>query len=1074
MSLWPSVSKFGASILWRAGVAGILAIGACFGQTSFSTVRGNVTDPSGAVMQGVNLTLSEISTNIVRRSQSLDSGSYEFIDVKPGTYRLRAQAPGFRAFVADNLILDSSQIRRVDIAMQVGEAATEITVNAAAAVIETEDPKVSASFSAQIYRDIPAMGNDRFNPTAVLATMPGIQPPESGFSVAIAGVNSQVQEGMDGATTEGAVNQIHNMENVAEVKVVISNNSAEFARAGYFDLVGERGVNALHGKVYYYHLNSALNARGFFEPKKAPTRFHTFGASASGPIFKNRTFYYAGYNAQRDPSKTWLLASAPTQAMRRGDFSELLSIASRITVKDPLNSQPFPNNVIPTSRLNSVPLKVQDTYIPEPNQGAPGSFSNNLAYLHPYPTDLYRVDYFEGRIDHKISERNDFFGRLSQRWTPYVLGGSWPNMAWTRRRYAWQMVFSDTHIFSPNLVNTLRFGWYKNNSDDGETINGYTPPHGDEIVKQLGLQGVNPDGLSAMGFPRMDITGYTTLRVNPGGIVQHDNYRQYAESLSWVKGRHTMKFGGEFKTFARLSATVPEGTYGYYSFTGTLTGYGYADFLLGLPQTSRRLRPITSQEPRSWELGLYFTDSWKVNRRLTLNYGLRWDYFSAPTFANGLQYNFNRETGTVVVPDEKALQAISPLFPTNQVPVAVGDTIARTSRRNFVPRLGAAYLLDKKTAVHGGYGIYNEFLGEFKYGYTGGPYQLLETFTNRITNGQPLFSFPNPYPGGSGTVGAQSVTGYPVDMKNGKVHQFNLTVERQVGQVGLSAAYIGSRSYGLNYNVSINQQPLAVDPATGSRPPKPYPNLSGVTWAMNDGKQRFNSLVLRARARVRSLTFDTHWTWAHNMADNLNLDNAYDHYFWNRVGFTPQQRAVSNFTWELPMGRGKRYLASAPKIVRGVVGGWQLYWVAIFQTGMYFSPTYSGVNPADGLAYSGSPDRLSNGNLAPDQRKVEHWFDTAAFTAPPRDRFGNSGKNIIEAPGRHVHNLSLSKYFPIYERFKVQLMFAATNILNRPNFATPSNNVIGPTGGVVGAIVDVWNMDKGYSRRMEGRIRVTW
>ncbi|MCL5742964.1 MAG: carboxypeptidase-like regulatory domain-containing protein, partial [Acidobacteria bacterium] len=593
--------------LWHTCVLVFLAEVLCLAQTSLSTIRGTVTDPTGAGIPGVRRTLADLSTNISRTATVGESGNFEFANVMNGTYRLRAEAPGFQAYVADNLILESSQIRRVDISMSVGDNKTEITVRADAAVIEQEDSKVSSSFDAKVYRDFPQAANVGFLPTALLATMPGVQPPENAFNVAIAGVNGQVQEGMDGATTEGAFNQIQNMENVAEVKVVISNNSAEFARAGYFDLVGERGVNALHGKLYYYHLNSALNARGFFDPGKALRKFHTFGASAGGPIRKNRTFYYAGYNAQRDPAKTWYIRSVPTTKMRTGDFSELSTLSKPLLIKDPTSNVPFPENRIPVTRLSALSQKVQDTYLPAPNLGLPGTFSNNFAFLHPYPLDLYKVDFFEGRIDHKISQNNDFFGRLSQRWTPYVLASGWPDLAWTRQRYAWQMVFSDTHIFSPHLVNTLRFGWYKNNADDGNTVDGYTPPHGDQIVKQLGLQGVNPDGLSAQGFPTMAITGYTSLRTQPGGVASHDNYRQYAEALTWVKGRHTLKFGGEVKTYTTLNGTVPEGTYGNFTFAGNWSGYAYADFLLGIPTQSQRLRPLINRVPRSYEAGYYYT-----------------------------------------------------------------------------------------------------------------------------------------------------------------------------------------------------------------------------------------------------------------------------------------------------------------------------------------------------------------------------------------------------------------------------------------------------------------------------------
>lgn len=1045
-----------------------------FAQTSLSTIRGIATDATGGVIPDVKLTLTDSSTNISRTTKSGENGEFEFPELKGGTYRLQAEINGFNTFVADNVVLASHQIRRFDIAMEVGGPSTVVTVRAEAAVIDQEDTKVSAVLPGRIYQDSPMLRVDAFSITYALATLPGVQPPSSGSNMAVAGQNNQVQVGMDGATTEGATNQISNIENVSEITVVTSNNSAEFARAGYFDAVGVRGVNALHGKLYYYHSNSALNAREFFSPDKGKQIFHSFGAHAAGPIVRDRTFYFVGYNAQRDPSSNWQVQSVPTNAMRDGNFSGLLDLASPIVVRDPLTSQAFPNNVIPTSRLNALAQNVQSNYIAAPNQGSPDSFSNNLSYLHPYSNDNYRQEYIEGRIDHKLSEKNEFFGRMSNRWSPYVLPGSWPSMTWTRQRYAAQIVLSDTHVFTPNLVNTARFSWYKNNSEDGGTVKGVTPPHGDEIVNQIGLQGVNPDGLSAQGFPRMSITGYNPLRISPGGIGQHDNYRQYAEALTWVKGRHTMKMGGELKTYASFRGSVPEGTYGSFTFNGSLSGYGYSDFLLGLPIQSSRVNPLTNRDLESWELGMFFTDTWRASSRLTLTYGLRWDRFGAPTYQDGLQYNFDFNSGSIVVPTQEALARISPLYPTNTINVAVGDTIARPTNSNIAPRIGVAYMLTPKTALRGGYGIFTEFLGEFQYANSGGPYQIAETFTNKITNGQALFSFPNPFPAFAGSIPSQSASGYPIDVKNGRIHQYNLTLEHEFRRVGLSASYIGSRANGLNYNLSINQQPLAVDPATGSRPPRPYPNLVSVAQANRDGETRFNSLQLRGHTNIGSVFLDSHWTWAHNMYNYGNLENAYDHHFWNRVNFTPTQRAVASLNWDLPVGRGRHYLSSASRVANGVLGGWKMYWVSVFQTGLYNSPTYSGLNPADGLSYTGSPDRISDGNLPSDQRTMQRWFDTSAFVAPPRDRLGNSGKNIIEGPGLQTHNLSIAKSFPINERLKLEFSLGAVNIFNHPNFSNPTTNVVGPTAGVISSVLGSGNADGAGARRVNARVRINW
>jgi hypothetical protein len=205
-----------------------------------------------------------------------------------------------------------------------------------------------------------------------------------------------------------------------------------------------------------------------------------------------------------------------------------------------------------------------------------------------------------------------------------------------------------------------------------------------------------------------------------------------------------------------------------------------------------------------------------------------------------------------------------------------------------------------------------------------------------------------------------------------------------------------------------------------------------------------------------------------------NLENAYDHHFWNRVNFTPTQRAVASLNWDLPVGRGRHYLSSASRVANGVLGGWKMYWVSVFQTGLYNSPTYSGLNPADGLSYTGSPDRISDGNLPSDQRTMQRWFDTSAFVAPPRDRLGNSGKNIIEGPGLQTHNLSIAKSFPINERLKLEFSLGAVNIFNHPNFSNPTTNVVGPTAGVISSVLGSGNADGAGARRVNARVRINW
>ena len=392
--------------------------------------------------------------------------------------------------------------------------------------------------------------------------------------------------------------------------------------------------------------------------------------------------------------------------------------------------------------------------------------------------------------------------------------------------------------------------------------------------------------------------------------MQNDKSWDIAESLTWAKGRHVFKFGGEYRPQSQLSGTVPEQTYGYFTFNGTLTGYGASDFLLGLPFSSQRLDPLTNRTLLDSELGIYAQDTFKVNPRLSLDLGLRWDKFGSATYDDGLIYNWDPATGNVIVP-ASAVNSISPLYPTNTIKIATGNAGQNPSLRNFAPRVGFAYRpFGEVFVIRGGYGIYTETLGRFARAQGGGPYQISETFFNTIQNGQPSFAFPNPFPAGAGSIPSQSVTGFPSDTNNGRIHQFNLTLERQVKDIGLRLSYFGSRSRGLNYNIQIDKPQPSLIPFTQAR--RPYPQFVGATYARNDGAANYNALTFEAQRKVGQVTFDAHWTWASNYNNMQNLENPYAPLFWSRDQFTTRHRVVLNAVWSLPFGRASTSWRTRP------------------------------------------------------------------------------------------------------------------------------------------------------------------
>lgn len=1010
-------------------------------QLTTSVIRGHVSDSSGAAVAGAQLKIVNTETNVERSVTTNQDGDYEAPDLQRGVYKLSLTQTGFKTFVADNIVLVSAQIRRIDATLEVGSVGMEVNVSANAAVIDTDSAKIQGGFTKQRFEEAPWVGDGR-NPQVIMATLPMVQMTSGVYGIQVAGIsNTQTQTAIDGVAGDGGALQTADVHSMEEVNVVVGNNSAEFSRPAEINMTTKGGTNQFHGMGAYWHQNNALAARDFFAAVKPSTLFHTWHGELSGPILKNKLFFLTSTSGQSWPGSNFILRDVPTTAMRGGDFSALLSRGT--IIRDPLTNLPFPNNQIPTSRLNPVSAKVFDKYLPAPNLGAPGQTTNNFGFTFPYPTDLYYYKALEERLDYHISSKNTIFGRAILVKPQYVLAGNFPGLAYTRVRDSRNIAVEDTHIFSPTIVNSIRFGWYQPIVIDGDTVDGYKPISGDAVVKELGIQGVNPQGLTGMGFPTIAITGFQSIRVNPAGNpLQNDILKTFADAATWSKGSHTLKFGGELRLSSNLVNTIPENTFGNFAFTGQLSGYPVSDFYLGYPFSSQRLDPLTNRKQLDKELGLYVNDTFKVNSKLTVDMGLRWDRFGSPTYEDGKIYNWDPATGNVTVPQGAQ---ISPLYPVNTIKVVNGDVRTQPSNTNFQPRIGVAWRpLGPNWVVRGGYGTFTEQIGRFARAQGTGPFQLAETFFNSATS---ILPWPNPFPAGAGAVASQSVAGYPLDTRNGRIHQFNATIERQFKDIGIRMSYQGMRARGMNYTIELNKPQPSLVPFTAAR--RPWAQVVGASYARNDGSQNFNAFTVEAQRKVGSFTFDAHWTLASNYLNTQNVENPYAPLFWERDPNTVRQRVVLNAVWQLPFGKGKRYLSGAHPFMDQLFGGWQLYWIAYMETGQFFGATFSGADPSNTNTTTGRADRIANGNLPSDQRTLARWFDASAFTRPVAGRFGNSGTNILEGPGLQKHDLSLSKTFPIKERLRFTFMAVAQNIANHPVFSNPASNINATNVGVI-------------------------
>jgi hypothetical protein len=576
-----------------------------FAQTLNATLRGTVTDNSGSVVVGVAVTLLEPKTGqTVRQSSTLSTGDFEFDELKPGSYELHCSAPGFKMFVAQDIVLDSGQIRRVDATLVLGEAVQEVRVSEGAAVISTESADISDVFVAKQHDESPQVTiypSTWYQLTTLAGVQGGTYPPIADGEQA-----SQQTQTFDGIPNDLQGIQANNANFYEQVSATLFNAPAESPVPFELNQVTKRGTNALHGKATYRIYDSVFDATPYFDTSKAPYLQHEWDLEAGGRIWKNRTFFYGGWFAQRIPLGTTYQASVPLNPWRQGLFST--------TIIDPTTGVPFANNQIPSNRISSVAQAVQNNYFPGSNIGN-GTPVNDYEYHFPFNSDLYQGDWPVVRIDHTLTKNNSLFVRWMMRRTPYVLNNGLPDLIWTRMRHHQQWAAGDTQIFSSAVVNNLRLGFSTDHIVDGQSEAGVTPPNGSQVLSTIGLQGANPSGLTGQGFPEIDIAGLTSLSDVSGGVKANNRIFNINDIVDWQFHKHTIKFGGSVEHYHNFYGVVPN--YGTFTFDGSITGSPYADFLLGLPQSDQRVNPLSNRTQDLTEYGLYAEDEYKLTHKLT-------------------------------------------------------------------------------------------------------------------------------------------------------------------------------------------------------------------------------------------------------------------------------------------------------------------------------------------------------------------------------------------------------------------------------------------------------------------------
>jgi hypothetical protein len=1075
-------ASFALSVAWV-----LWLVPTVLGQGTLGTIRGVATDPSGAVVPGVKITVGNESTGISKTAETDATGNYEVPNLIPGSYTVTAESAGFKKFENKRVALSISGLVRVDIVLELGQPQTQVTVKEGSTLVETDSANIYTFRSEQQVKDLPFNfrtfgGGTGDSGIPVLFTISsgaysqGDNTSNFIYAGTRTGQQSTAVEGIQiEAPTSGwtMVHMIPSIESVREVKVQPSTLSAEYARSGNVEIATKSGGNEWHGSLFEYHNNGAVNAKPRFATRRTRTTSNAFGGSISGPVVRNRTFFFFVYEGQIDRTPATLAPTVPTLRMREGDFSRLFdSKGNLIVIRNPFTGQPFVDNVIPPDMLQTAAAQVsrnyQDRFYPNPNYGSPDSTSGNWRGIVPLPLDHHE---FSGRMDHKVSDANSMFVRVGTKRTfRGQNAGSLPTTGPNDQvRWPYLIAASDTHVFRPTLVNEFRFSYNRER-------NHFRPPlKGLELVDLLGIQGLlTPPDRSAV--PAFSISGFTTVGTWGEGDWRYKT-QQFADTVSWIRGRHTSKFGVDIRRRNVNSYSISDSVYGSFTFNGAFTGYSYADFLLGLPQTTGRVTPNPDVWTHNLDFGFFWQDDFKVTTKLTMNFGIRYDVQTVYRIDDWLMASFDPATGRVLVPNDRAISKIHPLFPKTINVVTSGEAgfpekLRYADKNNFAPRLGLAYRPFGRAdfVVRAGYGIFTDNLPS---GIALGPQGLFsasETFTNRIVDGTPLYQFPSPF-GQVGAVGSQSISALNPNFRNPYLQQWNFSIEKELYQTLFRVAYVGTQSVMLGYRRNINRPPASTTPYTADR--RPYPQLINVLYGDNGATQTYNGLQFEAERRMAAgLSFQAGYTWQKTLTDaddegtpwGPQIEDPYNRMRYKaNSAWVPRQRLTLNSIYQLPFGKGRRWMQSGP--VSHILGGWQISGMAAFQTGLFFSPGFSGSDPSNTNWFGGLPDRIGDGNLPVEQRVITRWFDATAFAVPPAGsgRFGNSGRNILEGPGEKSVNLGLFKEFAVKEHARLRFEATATNVANHPNFLNPAANISAP--GSVGTINSTRSFNDGAGYR---------
>jgi hypothetical protein len=1033
----------------RTTVVLLLLAAAAAAQTT-TTLMGTVTDKTGAVVPGAQVVATNTGTNLTRTAQTSMQGEYRMEFMPIGDYTVEVSANGFRKSVQNGVTLQINVPTRVDARLDVGQISESVEVSAAAVSVNTDNAQIGRTVETAEITSLPIVGRNVYT---LLSLTPGVSSNSNSIVLGFPEQRTMINGGVDGGA--GSVNYyldggnnmtgLRNTGNIApnpdaveEFRVVTNSYSAEYGRfaGGMVNIITRSGTNAFHGSAFEFVRNDAFNAYDWGALSIAPLRRNQFGGSLGGPIRRDKTFFFATYSGLRQNISQFLnSAVVPTSLERSGNFSQ-----SKTKPNDPTNGNaPFAGGIIPASRFDAVALNILNKYVPAANLTGNGwqGFVPN-----PYNTDEVLI-----KIDHAISDRHRLTGSY------YTTAGTNTiqpagNLPWSTQSFNWRQQninLSETASIGASMVNQF---WTTYTRNFGGRLN----------LPGLSLHDFGstfmPQGTPSL--PQITVTGFFTLGQSIAGPNAGTNFYSVRDSLSYTKGRHTFRFGGELSLDKDIQQTLLN-NYGVFSFSGGKTGNAFADFLTGLPVTMNQDAPITAMD-NFWTYALFAQDDFRIHPRVTLNLGLRWDVQTPPTDP------FDREATFKLGVQSQVLKGSN--IPTGLLVVGdpgVGRGIVQTELHHFSPRIGLAWdpFGDGKTSVRTGAGVFYGSVSGNEWNSTSNyqPFAVRQQFNNILSLTNPYGLLPggqNPFPysynpSAPGFIFPAAIYGMAPDFRWPYTYQLNFSVERQLGAGWtMSAGYVGSLGRRLPFAIDLNYPTYNSTATTGNvnnrRPIQPgvLSNIYSVESVMNTA---YHSLQVTAEKRLgRRFTAKAFYVFSKALED-VQLDNNtvnggaedYRNLFLDRGRSDNDRRhvAVGSLIWNVDYFRGKS------AVLKHILNGWEVSAIVTLQSGAPFSVTTGSDSNLDG----NNNDRamlIGNPFLDPNRGRDQTtamWFNTAAFGKTANGVDGTAARNLMDKPGSKNVDGGLFRTFHFTERLAVQLRGEFTNALNIVNLGGPTTTL---------------------------------